>query len=226
MLKRKKDRAKKAQMKKELEEHKPRELKTDIRMISGCEDDQTSADVSNVNSFKLPDPAGRAGGACTATLLKVLYEDNKTPDEDYSFIEVLGKMRAILEDKGFSQIPQLTATTPLDLNDKFDLVPATATGTHRALMIGINYVGSDPGELRGCHNDVKNMVSADTFLLGRRVSRLYSHLDVLSHQYYLSLFSSYTHSRKTTSRMCTASRRRTSTFSWTMASTNPRLRIT
>lgn len=25
-------------------------------------------------------------------------------------------------------------------------------------MIGINYVGHDPGELRGCHNDVLNMV--------------------------------------------------------------------
>jgi hypothetical protein len=162
MLKRKMDRAKKAQMGRELEANKPRELKTDIRMISGCEDAQTSADVSNVNSFKLPDPAGRAGGACTATLLNILYKDNETPDEDYTFIEVLGKMRDMLKKKGFSQIPQLTATSPLDLNDKFDLVPASATGTHRALMIGINYVGHD-GELRGCHNDVENMVSADFF---------------------------------------------------------------
>ena len=37
---------------------KPDELKKDIRMISGCQDKQTSADVSNVSSFKLPDPAG------------------------------------------------------------------------------------------------------------------------------------------------------------------------
>jgi hypothetical protein len=157
MLQRKMDRAKKAQMRIKLEAHKPQELKTDIRMISGCEDDQTSADVSNVNSFKLPDPAGRAGGACTAALLNVLYKDNETPDEDYSFIEVLGKMRDMLQKKGFSQIPQLTATSPLDLSDKFDLVPASATGTHRALMIGINYVGHASGELSGCHNDVGNM---------------------------------------------------------------------
>jgi hypothetical protein len=30
-------------------------------MISGSEDKQTSADVSNVGSFQLPDPQGRAG---------------------------------------------------------------------------------------------------------------------------------------------------------------------
>jgi hypothetical protein len=56
------------------------------------------------------------------------------------------------------QIPQLTATSPLDLSHKFDLVPDEATGTWRALLIGINYVGHSPGELRGCINDVGNMV--------------------------------------------------------------------
>lgn len=30
-------------------------------MLSGSEDKQTSADVSNVGSFQLPDPQGRAG---------------------------------------------------------------------------------------------------------------------------------------------------------------------
>ena len=44
--------------KEEFEETKPDELRKDIRMISGCQDTQTSADVSNVASFQLPDPAG------------------------------------------------------------------------------------------------------------------------------------------------------------------------
>ncbi len=47
------------------ERDKPDALQADIRMISGCEDSQTSADVSSVADFRLPDPAGRAGGACT-----------------------------------------------------------------------------------------------------------------------------------------------------------------
>lgn len=49
----------------QFEESKPDVLQADIRMISGCEDQQTSADVSSVQDFQLPDPAGRAGGACT-----------------------------------------------------------------------------------------------------------------------------------------------------------------
>jgi hypothetical protein len=40
-------------------EGKARELiPAQVRMISGCQDSQTSADVSNVSQFELPDPAG------------------------------------------------------------------------------------------------------------------------------------------------------------------------
>jgi metacaspase-1 len=46
----------------------------------------------------------------------------------------------------------------MDVNTTFDLVPNEATGTRRALLIGINYVGHEKGQLSGCHNDVKNMV--------------------------------------------------------------------
>mmetsp|Transcript_38031 Transcript_38031/g.80112 ORF Transcript_38031/g.80112 Transcript_38031/m.80112 type:complete len:347 (-) Transcript_38031:287-1327(-) len=141
----------------EFERSKPDELRKDIRMISGCEDRQTSADVSNVSSFQLPDPAGRAGGACTSTLLKILYADERVPEEDLSFTEVLEQMRAHLSSGGYTQIPQLSSMNPIDVSHKFDLVPDTATGTKRAVMIGINYVGDNPGELSGCWNDVLNM---------------------------------------------------------------------
>nr|B7G6D3.2 RecName: Full=Metacaspase III c; Short=PtMCA-IIIc; Contains: RecName: Full=Small subunit p10; Contains: RecName: Full=Large subunit p20 [Phaeodactylum tricornutum CCAP 1055/1] len=146
------------QLREQFEKKKPEALQADIRMISGCQDVQTSADVSNVSSFQLPDPAGNAGGACTSTLLNVLYKDHQTPEDTMSFVELLNKMRENLEAKGFSQVPQLTASHPIDVNDDFDLVPPAATGTRRALLIGINYVGHEQGVLRGCHNDVKNMV--------------------------------------------------------------------
>jgi len=142
----------------QFEEKKPPALQADVRMISGCEDAQTSADVNNVASFKLPDPAGRAGGACTSTLLNVLYKDHQTPEDDLSFVEVLEKMRERLDAMGFSQIPQLTASHTIDVTTPFDLVPPSATGTRRALLIGINYVGHEQGQLSGCHNDVKNMI--------------------------------------------------------------------
>lgn len=140
------------------EDKKPKDLKADIRMISGCEDAQTSADVSNVADFCLPDPAGRAGGACTSTMLNILYKDHEDTRNDMSFVEVLTKMREDLQARGFSQIPQLSASCPIDINTTFDLVPNESKGTRRALLIGINYVGHAQGVLSGCHYDVLNMV--------------------------------------------------------------------
>jgi len=131
-------------------------IPAEVRMISGCEDKQTSADVSNVGSFNLPDPAGRAGGACTSALLNVLYADKKKPDDDLSFKQVLLSMRDMLGSKNFTQIPQLSSSRELDVDTKFDITPDGFSGTKRAVLIGINYVGQQ-GELAGCHNDVLNM---------------------------------------------------------------------
>lgn len=46
----------------------------------------------------------------------------------------------------------------MNVNKTFDFVPSEATGTRRAVLIGINYVGHKQGVLSGCHNDVKNML--------------------------------------------------------------------
>ena len=93
-------------------------------------------------SFQLPDPAGRAGGACTSAMLKILYADHQKTGEDLTYQEVLLKIRDILKAASYTQIPQLSASRPLDIHEKFDLVPASITGTKRAVMIGINYVGT------------------------------------------------------------------------------------
>jgi hypothetical protein len=68
------------------------------------------------------------------------------------------KMRVLLKQKGFQQIPQLSSTQAIDMNHTFKIVPDTLPGNRRAILIGINYKGQK-GELRGCHNDVFNMVS-------------------------------------------------------------------
>jgi hypothetical protein len=119
-------------------------------------DEQTSADVSDVASFQLPDSAGKAGGACSSAMLKVLYADHHAPDADLSFQEVLLKMRGILGQGKYTQVPQLTSSRPLDIHTPFFIIPDNFTGTRRAVMVGINYVGQQ-GELSGCHNDVGNM---------------------------------------------------------------------
>jgi metacaspase-1 len=124
-------------------------------MISGSEDKQTSADVFNVNAFQLPDPAGKSGGACTSTLLRVLHEQQGQP---ISWIELLHKMRDFLREKGYDQIPQLSSSRMLDVSHPFEIVPpeSVASGARRAVLIGINYVGQQ-GQLSGCHNDVNNI---------------------------------------------------------------------
>lgn len=65
-------------------------------------------------------------------------------------------MRTVLSRGRYSQIPQLTSSQPIDLNQDFYLVPPNSTGTRRAVLIGINYEGQS-GELSGCHNDCLNM---------------------------------------------------------------------
>lgn len=130
-------------------------IPADVRLISGCKDEQTSADVSNVESFQLPDPAGRAGGACTSAMLSVLYADHTDTAEDLTFEEVVLKIRDNLSEN-FSQIPQLSSSRPININERFNVAPEGSEGTRRAVMIGINYTGQD-GELSGCWNDVKNM---------------------------------------------------------------------
>lgn len=124
---------------------------------NSCEDKQTSADVSNVNSFQLPDPAGRAGGALTSALLHITYADHHDTGKDLTFKETLMSVRTKLQGKGFEQIPQLSSSRPTNLDEKFTLIQDDFSGKRRAVMIGINYIGDDPGELRGCHYDVHNM---------------------------------------------------------------------
>jgi hypothetical protein len=110
-------------------------------MISGSEDKQTSADVFNVNQFELPNPAGKAGGACTSTLISVLNRTN-TP---LTWLELLREMRGVLRQKGFEQIPQLSASRMIDVNHAFEIVPQQTVqhkGARRAILIGINYTGA------------------------------------------------------------------------------------
>lgn len=124
-------------------------------MISGCHDVQTSADA-NITSFRLPDPAGRAGGACTAALLQVLYNENSPQDcSNQSWVAVLRAMRHNLKTKGYDQVPQLSSSRMINVEAPMQIVN-NPQGTKRAVLIGINYVGQD-GELSGCHNDVLNI---------------------------------------------------------------------
>jgi hypothetical protein len=133
-------------------------IPANVYMISGCADVQTSADVSNVKNFKLPDPKGKAGGACTAALLQVLYEVHSS-QVDVSWVDLLRSLRNNLKKKSYDQIPQLSSSRMIDVREPCDFINRgenSEYGTKRAVLIGINYTGQQ-GQLSGCHNDVRNM---------------------------------------------------------------------
>eukprot|EP01012_Entosiphon_sulcatum_P068324 TRINITY_DN9845_c0_g2_i1.p1 TRINITY_DN9845_c0_g2~~TRINITY_DN9845_c0_g2_i1.p1 ORF type:complete len:346 (+),score=46.71 TRINITY_DN9845_c0_g2_i1:467-1504(+) len=121
---------------------------SDVRMISGCMDSQTSADVSNVASFGLPAGTGPggAGGACTNSLILAMSHN-----PGHTWITLLEDMQNTLKQKGYSQVPQLSSSRQLDLSQPVKLFKTQ--GRKRALLVGINYVGQQ-GQLSGCVNDV------------------------------------------------------------------------
>eukprot|EP00927_Polykrikos_kofoidii_P048823 TRINITY_DN43016_c0_g1_i1.p1 TRINITY_DN43016_c0_g1~~TRINITY_DN43016_c0_g1_i1.p1 ORF type:complete len:393 (-),score=69.30 TRINITY_DN43016_c0_g1_i1:47-1090(-) len=121
--------------------------------LSGCLDDQTSADE------------GSRGGACTRSLQASLA---KWPDVSWasgrsgeapSWNDVGVSMREYLQQGGYSQVPTLSSTRRLDLNEPFTIGcdRQGASGRRRAVVIGVNYVGM-PNELDGCHADTEIIV--------------------------------------------------------------------
>ena len=77
-----------------------------VFMISGCRDDQTSADVEADDG---------AGGACTNAIAEVfasIGKKKKTP-ATMSIVDLLDKMRESLTRDEFEQIPQLSSSIPV-----------------------------------------------------------------------------------------------------------------
>jgi len=125
-------------------------------MFAGAHDSQTAADISNIDAFDLPDPAGKSGGACTSALLQALYRDEGEEDVANTWLQTLEIMREKIEDMGLTQLPQLSSSRPIDVNEELFIVPPECEGTRRALLVGINYVDEE-SRLSGCHNDVRNV---------------------------------------------------------------------
>jgi hypothetical protein len=139
-------------------------IAANVRMISACDEDQMSSDVSSIEkvgfrrSKRSSEMKGTEGGACTSALLKVLYDyQNSNSNEDISFAKIVTEMRKTLASRGYQQIPQLSSSRPMRVTTPFQLVPNKLSGTRRALVVGVRYKGK-PWELPGTHNDCYNMM--------------------------------------------------------------------
>jgi metacaspase-1 len=78
-----------------------------IVMLSGCHDTQTSADGGTVEGD------GKGAGAMTAAYLKTLADYNYT----LTYRQLLDGVRQNLRKGGFTQIPQLSSTKNINLDD-------------------------------------------------------------------------------------------------------------
>ncbi|RNF26339.1 metacaspase [Trypanosoma conorhini] len=87
----------------------------DVLMISGCADEQTSADVANAAAFGTG--ATGAGGAATQCLTYTILKTS-----NLSYQDMLIATRDMLKKKRFTQVPQLSASKPIDLQREFSLM--------------------------------------------------------------------------------------------------------
>ncbi|GAX24014.1 hypothetical protein FisN_26Lh083 [Fistulifera solaris] len=150
-------------------------IRSHFNMISSSADHQQSEEAYHTGQFQLPNPAGKAGGACTSAFLQAMYQTG----EGANWVETLQEMQNVLQGMGYAQTPQLTSSRLIDIQKPLQIVPP-GSGRRRALLIGINYVGQE-GQLTACHNDVHNIREFLTEVYGFKDSEMLILMDDARH---------------------------------------------
>jgi hypothetical protein len=130
---------------------------SNVNVIASSADEQQAEEAFNVRNFELPNPAGKAGGACTSAFLKQQYAAAAAKNEPQSWMEALQQMQQVLNDMGFAQTLTLSSSRKIYKTKPLMQIVPPGSGRRRAMLIGINYVGSSQGELQSCHNDCQNV---------------------------------------------------------------------
>lgn len=93
-------------------ENKNNKIKSNVVLISGCRDFETSADAYNINNSK------EYSGAMTSAFLETLNKFNYT----ITCWNLLKEMRLFLKQRKFTQIPQLCSTTQINNSTLFSCI--------------------------------------------------------------------------------------------------------
>lgn len=108
-----------------------------FNMISSSADHQESEEAYNTGSFELPNPAGKAGGACTSAFLQQQYENGN----DQTWVETLQQMRSVLKGMGESGMraigqakEEISLYSPLFFKDTTKLLPSPAVDAFTAIL--------------------------------------------------------------------------------------------
>jgi hypothetical protein len=91
-----------------MDDRKQRPTRGQCIMLSGCQDPQTSADAWEEGKFQ---------GAMTYSFLRALEECGSRA----RYEDLIKRIRAILKEKGYSQLPSLSAGKPLNLRSRVQL---------------------------------------------------------------------------------------------------------
>ena len=123
------------------------------------------------------------GAAQTEAAAQALFEDDEEEDEpsvtggrSYKSIEfgpslgtqpqitwsaLLRQLKSEFKEIGYSQVPKLTTTRKMDLQQPFALVgdnfDAAKGHKKRSLLIGCNYRSIEGAELKASHDDIRSM---------------------------------------------------------------------
>jgi hypothetical protein len=77
-----------------------------------------------------------------------------------TWAQLLRKMKPEMQGVGFNQVPAVTSSYKLNLNEPFSLLPPDfkkGVNQKRALLIGCNYRNAPNVELKACHDDVRSV---------------------------------------------------------------------
>ncbi|CAJ1450726.1 unnamed protein product [Effrenium voratum] len=120
----------------------------EVVAITGCRSDQTSADVGDVQaqfrvqngrgSLQTAGRIGKAGGALTAVFLESLKDA-----ESFTYLTLLERIRARLEEEDFDQVPQLATSLLIELNQPFSLATVSLPSQPSASAPGARSAGGD-----------------------------------------------------------------------------------
>jgi len=153
---------------------KPRKLaentgsgsKQKLMVISGCQDNQTSADAT-IN--------GKRQGALTWALMKALMEH----DYVMSYDDLLVAVRANLRAGGYTQIAALSSTCESNFADRYLGGPQDQEAAHRFALAEKGYGAGASGEMMNvvanAWNTGSNLLWGGIFLIGLAIGALFKH---------------------------------------------------
>ena len=88
-----------------------------------------------------------------------ILSHTETEAATISILDLLKRLRkniVELADGRFTQSPAFSSSKKVDMDKPFLIVPPDCIGTKRAVVVGINYVGTAAPELKACQNDALN----------------------------------------------------------------------